>query len=198
LHSIEIKQNRHFWLDLGTKANWGFQEKGGFVGVGYRWRLFGTDLRIAYVQTKYQSIRSFNDSNNNTGTGYAPLGSNQEINRLRSPDDSWKLFWVEPGLSVEGQMFPESLPRLSERARVGIAIGNFQDSVNSITFTATLITFETALIYQLFEDRPWAVSGAIAWNTGNATSTSKEFTLVSDRNLPINWIDTSLGLMYNF
>ena len=198
LKASEIDEGRHFFADFGTKTNFSFKEKGAFAGVGYRWNFFGVDLQMAYSQTQYQSIQAMLDSSIGTGTGYASAGSNLEINRLRNPEDSWTLFWLEPGLSIEGQLLANALPLFSERARVGLAWGSLHDQANNISFTAWLFTVETALIYQLGKSSPWSLSAALKWNTGNAVSTANPSALVSDRTLPINWIDTNFALLYNF
>jgi len=198
LRASEIKEGRHFWADFGSKTNFSFREKGAFAGAGYRWNFFGVDLQASYAQTQYQAIQAIVDSTAGAGEGFPAAGSNQEINRLRNPQDSWTLLWIQPGISVEGRLLAEALPLFSERARVGLAWGLLNDQANKISFTGWMLTFETALIYQLGKGSPWSLSGAIVWNTGNALSSANSTAMVSERTLPINWLDTNIGLIYNF
>jgi hypothetical protein len=197
--SEAVLSGRHYWIDLAGLTNTGLSSTGAHVGVGYRWKFFGVDLRYSYGKTRYGGISVLEDSTQTTGPIWAQETFGSELERERSDNDQWNYSSFEPGISIESKLFLKALPLLTQRARVGFAYGKFQDEANAISFTSYLLTIEAALIYQLGEGSPFAVTGALQWNTGDLVSTNDaNLTSQADRHLPVNWIGSSFGFLYSF
>ncbi len=198
--SPQIDAHRTYWAELAFETNVGLMESGLRVGVGKRWEFLGADLRFSSGSTKYGQIKGRVDYNQSTGSSYHSATLGTEMERVRDDSDSWKFIKIEPGISVEGKLFPLWLPRLSERGRFGISFGNFKDVVNDLSFTSYLFNFEAGFIYQMGEDSPWSIEACFFWNSGNlmlnVADTNTSFP--SDRHLPVNWLGSSFGLQYSF
>lgn len=195
--SPEIVENRHKWVEIKALKDVSASLPGVQVGVGYRWRLFGVDVRGSYAKTKYFAIRSKLDADQYYGGTYAPGNVGLEERRPRGEDDSWSYYSFEPGISIENKFFPELFPLFTERARVGILIGKFSDDTNDLTFNAYLFTIEAGVIRQLNVNSPWSIAGGMFWKIGQLMNADQTL-LSSDRSLPIAWIGASLGLQYSF
>lgn len=198
--SPQMDAHRTYWAELAVETNVSFAEKGFRIGVGKRWEFLGADLRFSSGSTKYGQIKGRVDYNQSISSSYhsATLGS--EMERARDDSDSWKFIKIEPGVSVEGKLFPLWLPRLSERARFGFSFGNFKDLANDLSFDSYLFSLETSFIYQINNVSPWSIGASFFWNSGNlmlnVADTSTSFP--SDRHLPVNWLGSSIGLQYSF
>jgi len=190
--------HRHYWLELNLKSDISFQEKGFAIGVGHRWDWFGVDVRGLYGKTSYGAIEGFVDPSQDVSTGNQSPNTGAQSILARSSSDSWSYTALEPGISIESKWFPTILPLFSEKARVGMEWGNFNDSVNNLSFTGYLFTCDATLIYQLSAHSPYSISASIFWDTGNLMLNGASTLSDADRHLAVNWLGTSVGLLYSF
>lgn len=197
--SPELKSGRNYWVQVSEASNFSFSQKGIQIEAGRHWHYFGTDLRFAYSKASYGSISAQTDSiqSYNTLSSYDSTGIGERA-RSRAVDDSWTTFTVEPGLSIESKLFPQAIPLLTEKARVGLGLGTFRDQTNQILFSAYLFNVEAAFIYQLGIRSPWSVSVSFDWNSGTLVSRADGYPNQTDRELPVNWLACAFGLLYSF
>ncbi len=199
LSSPNAPNHAHGWVEINSQTNINLSEKGVTVGAGYRWNLFGVDLRGTIAQTTFGSIHGLTDANQNTSAGFTTSSTGAQSNLPRSATDTWNYSTLQPGFSILSRWMPMSLPLFYQRARVGFEWGSFADQVNQLNFTGYLFTCETSLMLELGQHSPWMVAGTLYWKTGNLVLNSNDATLTpEDKHLAVNWLGLSAGLLYSF
>jgi hypothetical protein len=193
LKSPQVLAERHFFLDLSLQNNLDFNEPGLQIGVGYRFNYFGFDIRFSKGQSSYGEIRRLSPKN-----AYEGSSDNAEIDIARNKTDLWSHWAIEPGFSVSNQFFSGFLAGLTERARAGLAYGNYNDDVNNIPFQSYILTIEASVLYQVFPTSPWSLYASLNWNTGSLVRDYSELPQNSSYALPVSWVGTSLGIEYTF
>lgn len=191
------------WLDLSFDSNPNLTQKGVAVSVGrvlgFWLPSLGADVRLRAGNTPYGAIQVQPDSSVAlTATAPSAYDPDSEINRLRSDQDSWSYYGVEPGVMVAGYPFAGLLPQLESRGRLGVALGRFSDQANAITFDGLLVILEASLKYPLGHESRWFLTGALSWTAGTLLRQSEVPLSKNTRSLPVSWIGNSLGLSYLF
>lgn len=168
----------------------------GSLSVGYQFRRMALDIRANVGFLNYGAISVLPGPNDTDPTVVAegePIPET-ELTRARDDSDSWSYIQLEPGISVTGQLFAEQFPRLAQRARFGIGLGQFVDQVNELDFLSITATFEADLEYQLFAASRWALRLGGAWQVGVLRRTDDIRS--TDNRLPVSWLQASLSLVY--
>ncbi len=198
--SSEVRSGKYFWVALGgvTSVRLG-QMKGFKMTAGWQMgTLFAADLRLTSASTSYKAISVLPeyDPYGSSGAGYASFEDpDSEVNRSRGVDDSWSLFFIEPGVSVHSHLFIDSVPLLSERVRFGIAKGNLKDNTHGLSFSGYFPSFEAALQYSFGRQSPWSAEGAFNLMSGHASSNEQP---ANQGLLPLSWVSLSVSLVYWF
>jgi hypothetical protein len=190
----QILAERHYWLELGLQSDIGLSEAGVQTGIGYRLNYFGIDFRFSAGKTSYRKIHSLASHNQLT-----EVDPNPEIDLTRNKSDSWSYWSLEPGFSISSRLFSGYLPKFTERVRVGLNYGSYEDNINHIPFKSYILNVETSVIYQLRPDYPWSLCGSLNWNSGMLV---RYYVDSEGKNqsygLPASWVGTSLGMLYSF
>ncbi len=194
----QVFSGRKLWVKFGaltgleTRRQWG-----GSLAVGFQRKSFlGFDLKLSYVKTDFGTIFPQPDPlERDVSTNFAStVNIDSEINRPRGFKEPWNYLTYGPGISVHGKAFPNFLPLLSESMRVGLTFGKFNDSVNKIAFSSTMISIDAGLQYQLGRNSPWSVEFApsLTWGTLDSTGDLKG----QYGRLPVMYFNINLGIAY--
>lgn len=198
LVTSRVLDDKHLWLELGARSDWELAGAGFQVGVGYLMKYFGFDARISSGVTEYKGISVSPGASQIGSANGASSDPTAQLGFPRNDSDPWNYLLFEPGMSISARLLANELPWLTERARVGLAWGIFNDVSNSIPFTAYLFTVEATLICQLGEHSPWSVSASLNWYSGALIANDSDDQALSYRRLPVSWIGNSIGLQYSF
>lgn len=194
LVSPQVLAKRHYWMEIGIQSDTGLNETGLQAGIGYRLNFFGFDLHFSAGKTNYGMIR-----NVVTYTQSSDNAQNAEIVIPRSKSDSWSYLYFGPGLSITSRLFSGYLPQFTERVRVGMVYGNFNDNVNQIPFKSFILNAETSLIYQLKPENHWSICGSLNLNSGMLVRYYQNSQGIKQSyGIPIGWIGTSISMLYDF
>lgn len=163
-----LTEKQHFWVAAGARSGTkiGAMYNGEFA-VGWQWGLLGIDAHVAFGSAPFGGIfsqPSYTDVYN--AEFESALDPNSELNRARLLTDSWSYFTYQPGLVVHGRAFPDLLPEISQKARVGLGPGTFTDKVNQLSFSAWIFTAEAAVQWQLQKKGRLALEFAFSMNWG--------------------------------
>ncbi len=194
MFSSEVQDGYRFWVKLGTMLG-GYGLAGGTVAAGYQHEVFGVDLRMLYASCTYGSISTApNESDVSSYPDGNPDGPDAEQNRFRDPSDKWSMFLVEPGISATARLFPNLLPLMSEKSRIGVGFGHFTDQTNSLGFSPLIFSIGGSLQYQLGYRSPWGVEFGAQWNFGRVVSSVS--TTDQQGRLPLSYVTYLLNLVY--
>ncbi|MEK6705995.1 MAG: hypothetical protein AABZ06_09415 [Bdellovibrionota bacterium] len=169
-----------------------FKMNGASLEFGYKWKLIGMDLKFLTAGTKYGSIAVQPSPSDLSTTGYASKDdTSSEQNRQRRTSDPWMFTALEPGLSITGRLFVNTLPRLAQKARVGIGYASFTDDSNSVNFSGYYISSDAYLIYYLGANNSWSITTSLGYRAGTIQNHSAESGPLG--RLPVSWLNYAIG-----
>jgi len=199
---LPMLMNKNLGLRLGgVYRPLGSSQAGGSLAFQYQKEYVGFDIRGSYYSTSYGAIRAIAEDSMRQSAQTDGLASatqpDSEINRVRSQDDSWRFWMVEPGISVRGRLFVDRFPRLTEKVRFGLSYGGYTDATNAIAFTGILASLEMGLEYQLSPTVPIAIEGALNYRYG-ILRRSVPLATENLGQLPVQFWEMSLAFNYWF
>lgn len=191
LSSLQVRKGRKYWVEIQGVSDTSASEKGTSLTVGRRFRFFAIDLKGEYARLNYGALHAEYD-----GTQpYTESASNPEPLRPRSNQDAWRYYAVEPGISVDGRLFPHMV----ERARAGFSLGRFHDSANNLNYLGTLFSAETGLEIHTKDEGPYALSFNLGWKFGELSAgPDPSYPQDGHRQIPVSWLMASMGIIYFF
>lgn len=201
-----LKEGRPFWVQLGVASGGAglFDYTATEVGAGYQVGYLGLDVKVVLGKSSFNGIDvdpDFNyefDTSTETpnDTAVARVSSDSEANRARDAEnDSWSIFLVQPGISVRARFFGDRLPRLMTRARFGVGLGQFTDTVNSLDFSPVIFNTEAGLIYRLGDRSRYGIDVGAAWNWGflHVSNDTRSNAL---KRLNVSYVTMNVSLVY--
>lgn len=194
---LEIN-GRTKWLGASVQTDQVAGKFGAQITYGFlRKSSFGFDVRLSAGFVNYGSIRAAANDLDDRSTSNE-TDQNAELNRQRQDQDTWAYVIAEPGISISTRLWPRRFPLLTETARFSLGVGSFKDVANDVSFTSTyLVTFESALAYQLSHKSPWSWTLSMALTNGVLKSRPVANQSSSGEvRLPVNWFTIAAGLQY--
>ena len=188
------------WVSIGEDTDVLVSDLQGFhIESGYQFRFVGLDARFSTGTAQYRALSvSQSHSQSAEEADFVIEGDDSEILRPRNEKDRWLYWMVEPGISISGRLFVDSLPLLSERVRTGFSFGSYSDQAHHQNFTSWIFSTEAALIYRLSEKNPWSVLASVSWHWGSLTAEQRQNSSRTMRRIPVSWTGTSIGVLYSF
>lgn len=197
--ATQVERGRNWAVRLGGNTSFKLGAlNGGYLGLGYHWKIYGLDIKGAFGSGQYSAFHpdpSVYDLSNADYPSVSDEGS--ELNRPRGKKDPWSYWLVMPGFGIQGRAFPKFLPLMSQRARVAIGYGGFKDSKNKLNFSAMTYTVEAGLQYQLGKNSPWCIDVGGEWTAGRLLASNRKG-LRQARQLPLSYLLLSGGVSYWF
>jgi len=143
-----VEEGRHFWIGAGIRSSYNFGTQNGLeVQLGYQWSILGADIEVNKSSMTFGSIFVLPDSDADSDGFDSAASPFSELNRERFSSDRWEMLTIEPGFSINGNIFAFDMPQLSQKARFGVGAGNFKDLKNNVSFSGLVFSTELAFQY---------------------------------------------------
>ena len=169
---------------------------GATLGGGYLHEMVGFDLRFRFGTMQ---VGQFFSPPTQLEAAESPIQDpNSATNAPQIDTNAWSYTMIEPGVSVTAKLFPETLKKWSETARVGFAKSSFSDTINSVSYSGWILSTEAVFQYHFSYLSKYSLLMGLGFNWGWITRSTAASGTLTDNTLPIRFGRYIVGLNYAF